>query len=251
MFDRIIFGPVSSRRLGQSLGINLLPADQKICNFDCIYCECGLTDGTQAKMPRRGEIKEKLKTTLQEFRSANKPIDAITFAGNGEPTIHKDFIGIIDDTYLLRNEYFPKAKIALLTNSTTIASPRIRETFKKIDQPILKLDSVKPETVELLNCPLGKFNLEKTIGILKSMDKPIIQTMFLKGTYKGLPLDNTTNNEIIPWLETLNEIQPSLVMMYTIARDTPFETLKKISMDQLEAIASRVEGLGFETQISG
>ncbi len=251
LFEKIIFGPVSSRRLGQSLGINLLPADKKICNFDCIYCECGLTDGTKAKMPSREDVKEKLKNALQEFKKANKPIDAITFAGNGEPTVHKDFVGIIDDTYELRNEYFPKAKIALLTNSTTIASPKIRESFKKIDQPILKLDSVNPETVDLLNCPIGKFNLGKTIEILKSMNRPIIQTMFLKGTYKGLPIDNTTEDEITPWLETLKEIQPSLVMIYTIARDTPFETLEKIPMDQLETIAAKVEGLGFETQISG
>lgn len=251
LFDKIIFGPVVSRRLGNSLGINLLPPDKKICNFDCIYCECGLTDGIKAILPTREEVKQKLEEVLKEHLNNRKIIDTITFAGNGEPTLHHDFIGIIEDTYILRNKYFPKAKIALLTNATTIVGKKIREAFKKIDQNILKLDSVHPQTVELLNCPLGRFNLKKTIEILSSMDKPIIQTMFVRGSYKGIPVDNTSEYEIKPWLETLKVINPGLVMIYTIARDTPFDTLEKVPENQLKQIANRVEQLGIETQISG
>lgn len=251
LFDKIIFGPVTSRRLGQSLGINLLPTDQKICNFDCIYCECGLTDSTKGTLPSRQEVKEKLDSVLREFKEQNKAIDTITFAGNGEPTLHRDFEGIIDDTVEIRDRYFPKAKIALLTNSTTLESPKIQRALAKIDQSILKIDSVNKSTVELLNCPLGSFNLEKTIERLKKMPSPIIQTMFVKGTYKGQTVNNATEEELVPWLNTLSQIQPSLVMIYTIARDTPFETLEKVPADELEEIANRVQELGFEVQISG
>lgn len=251
LFDKIIFGPVQSRRLGQSLGINLLLTDKKICNFDCIYCECGLTDSTKAELPSREIVREKLEAVLKEFSELVKPIDTITFAGNGEPTLHKEFEGIIDDTFDLRNKYFPNAKIALLTNSTTLESPKIQRSLKKIDQSILKLDSVNESTIELLNAPIGKFNLEKTIMRLKAMSSPIIQTMFVRGTYKNQVVDNATEEEIVPWLKTLSEIKPGLVMIYTIARDTPFETLKKVPQNELELIAKRVNELGFEVQISG
>ncbi len=251
LFDKIIFGPIASRRLGQSLGINLLPIDKKICNFNCIYCECGLTDNTKAELASQEIVREKLEEVLKNFREQNKSIDTITFAGNGEPTLHRDFEGIIDDTVELRNKYFPDAKIALLTNSTTLESPKIQRTLEKIDQSILKLDSVIKSTVEFLNCPIGKFNLEKTIQRLKLLPSPIIQTMFIKGTYKGQIVNNATEEELVPWLKTLSEIKPALVMIYTIARDTPFDTLKKVSQPELELIAKRVMELGLEVQISG
>jgi wyosine [tRNA(Phe)-imidazoG37] synthetase (radical SAM superfamily) len=250
LFDKIIFGPVSSRRLGQSLGINLLPPDKKICNFNCIYCECGLTDGTRAELPSRFEVKKKLEESLLDFSSQGKAIDSITFAGNGEPTLHHDFCNIIADTVELRNTYFPRAKIALLTNATTIASPHIQTALKQIDQSILKLDSVNPRTVEILNCPLGEFNLSKIINTFQKLDRPIIQTLFLRGNYKGKLIDNTTEIEVAPWLATLQKIQPELVMVYTISRDTPYETLEKIPPAELDRIATRVEQLGIRTQIS-
>jgi wyosine [tRNA(Phe)-imidazoG37] synthetase (radical SAM superfamily) len=251
LFDKVIFGPVKSRRLGESLGINLLPTATKVCNFDCIYCECGLTDSTKGDMPTRKEVAEKLEIFLTKAIHEGRKIDALTFAGNGEPTLHVDFEGIVEDTYQLRNTYYPRAIIALLTNATTIASPKIQRAFSRIDQTMLKLDSVIPQTVELLNCPIGQFNLHKIIEILKSMKQPIIQTMFVKGSFKGKQLNNTVESEIQPWLATLKEIQPSLVMIYTIARDTPIETLEKISVSELERIAKRVEALGIEVQISG
>jgi wyosine [tRNA(Phe)-imidazoG37] synthetase (radical SAM superfamily) len=250
LFDKIIFGPVTSRRLGQSLGINLLPVDKKICNFDCIYCECGLTDSPKSDLPSRAEVAGKLELVLEDFNKNRKQIDTITFAGNGEPTLHPEFLGIIEDTWSLRNKYFPEANIALLTNSTTIAGKNIQEAFKKIDLPILKLDSVNKNTVELLNCPLGNFNLDRIIEILKSMNSPIIQTMFVRGSYKNQIVDNTVPQELETWLKAIAEIKPSMVMIYTIARDTPFETLQKVPSADLEMIAEKVRKLGIETQIS-
>ena len=250
LFDKIIFGPVKSRRLGQSLGINLLPTNSKVCNFDCIYCECGLTDSTKGDFPTRVEVAEKLEQFLKFSLHENKSIDAITFAGNGEPTLHADFEGIIDDTFALRNKYYPKAVIALLTNATTIASQKVQRAFNKIDQNILKLDSVHPKTVDLLNCPIGHFNLEKTIEKLQSIKNVIVQTMFIKGIYKNVPFDNSGMDEVGPWLEAIRKIKPSLVMIYTIARDTPFDTLEKVSEERLKEIGSMVEELGIEVQIS-
>lgn len=250
LFDEIIFGPVPSRRLGQSLGINLLPTDKKVCNFDCIYCECGLTETTQGDLPKRGEVKLRLQEVLQEFSTHHKPIDTITYAGNGEPTLHPEFSEIIDDTCALRDKYFPNAKIALLTNSTTVNSPKIREALGKIDQSILKLDSVHKETIDLLNCPIGMFNVEKTIEQLINIPRLIIQTMFVRGTYKGKKIDNTTEQEVVPWLDALRKIRPTMVMIYTIARDTPIDTLEKVSLNELETIAARVSQLGIEVQIS-
>lgn len=251
LFDKVIFGPVKSRRLGESLGINLLPTDQKVCNFDCIYCECGLTESTKGDFVSREHVAEKLEDFLRLSAKEKRQIDSITFAGNGEPTLHVDFKGIIDDTYRLRNTYYPNAQIALLTNATTITSPKIQEAFLKIDQNILKLDSVNPETIDILNCPLGSYKLEKILEVLKSMKKPIIQTMFVQGSYAGKTVNNTTEAEVSAWLDVLAQIKPSLVMIYTIARDTPIETLEKVSLTKLQEIGTRVKTLGFEVQISG
>ncbi len=251
LFDKIIFGPISSRRLGQSLGINLLPTNKKVCNFDCIYCECGLTEGTTGNLPSRSEVKSQLEKVLTEFKEKGGNIDTITFAGNGEPTLHREFEEIISDTFNLRNKYFPKAKIALLTNSTTLGSPKVQRSMKKIDQNIFKVDSVLEPTVKLLNSPIGEFDIKKITALLKKIPSPIIQTMFIRGAFKGIPVDNTTEEELVPWLNALEEIKPPLVMIYTIARDTPFETLQKVPLPDLEKIASRIRKLGIEVQISG
>lgn len=251
LFDDIIFGPVKSRRLGNSLGINLLPTTKKVCNFDCIYCECGLNTSLEGvKMPDRSTVAIKLEQVLREFSESKKKIDTITFAGNGEPTLHKEFSEIVDDTCRLRDKYFPKAKIALLTNSTRLSDKRINESLNKIDQNIVKLDSVNAATIELLNAPVKSFNLEETIRQIKRVRNPIIQTMFIRGTYNNRLIDNTTEEELLPWLKTIQEINPSQVMIYTIARDTPFDTLLKVPLTDLEKIAKRVQLLGIETQIS-
>lgn len=251
LFDKIIFGPITSRRLGQSLGINLLPVDRKICNFDCIYCECGLAENATGKMPSRKQVAAKLEEILREFSISGKRIDTITFAGNGEPTLHPEFNAIIDDTYRLRNNYFPKAKIALLTNSTTSINYKLHPSFNRIDQNIFKIDSVIEQTIQTLNNPTGIFNLQKIIESIRQIENRVIQTMFLQGTFLGKPIDNTTEEEIVPWLKTLAYINPLMVMIYTIDRDTPYDTLKKIPLSKLEEIAARVKSIGLEVQISG
>ncbi len=251
LFDQIIFGPVKSRRLGVSLGINLLPVESKLCNFNCIYCECGLNTPIKDKVPSYEDVVLNLEKYLIKAQQDDKQIDALTFAGNGEPTLHPKFSEIIDATFTLRNKYYPKAQIALLTNATTIVKDNIRQSFSKIDQSILKLDSVHPETVQLLNDPVGNFDLDNIIDVLKKMEKPIIQTMFVRGSFNGKIVDNSTDTEVDDWLDTLKEINPSVVMIYTIARDTPVDSLTKVPFKKLEEIGERVKKLGFEVQISG
>lgn len=255
LFDKIIFGPVKSRRLGVSLGINLLPTNIKVCSFDCIYCECGFTPKEyeeKVTLPSRSEVREKLEAKLQEMIAEKQLPDVITFAGNGEPTLHPEFAKIINDTIELRNQLTPTARIAVLSNATMIHRKSVFDALLKIKDNIQKLDSAFEETVKLLDCPKGNFSLEKTIELLIAFNgKVIIQTMFVRGSFKGNKIDNTTEKEIAAWLELLKKINPLQVMIYTIARDTPIETLEKVSLEELNSIAERVRKAGFEVQVSG
>lgn len=254
LFDEIIFGPVQSRRLGVSLGVNLLPVNVKVCSFDCIYCECGFTPKKyheKAVLPTRQEVKQKLEEKLHKMAADGQKPDVITFAGNGEPTLHPEFVGIIDDTIELRNQLASNARIAVLSNATMLHKPDVFNALLKVEDNIQKLDSAFEETVELLDCPRGNFNLQKVVEQLKSFNgKVTIQTLFVKGEFKGQTFDNTTEKEISAWLELLQKIQPEQVMIYTIARDTPIDTLKKISPEKLDAIAAKVEKAGFRVQVS-
>jgi wyosine [tRNA(Phe)-imidazoG37] synthetase (radical SAM superfamily) len=256
LFDEIIFGPVKSRRLGVSLGINLLPVKKKICNFNCVYCECGWTHDSENKnnkLPIRSEVYEALEHKLVELKNNKQAPDVITYAGNGEPTLHPEFAGIIDDSIALRNQYFPEAKIAVLSNATTIFLPSIKEALLKIDMNILKLDSAIDSTIKIHNQPRSNVVAAELIKSLASFNgKIIIQTLFLRGIHDGKELDNTTPVEINAWLNALKKIKPSEVMIYTISRDTPEgSTLKKVPLGELKGIASRVESLGFKTQVAG
>ncbi|NVO08329.1 MAG: radical SAM protein [Bacteroidales bacterium] len=252
LFDSFVFGPIRSRRLGVSLGINLLPINSKICSFDCIYCECGWTDKKEkGRMPSRDEVKKCLDEKLQEMQKKGDLLDVITFAGNGEPTLHPNFSEIIDDTIELRNKYFPRTLIAVLSNSTMLNKPEIIAALKKVDQNILKLDSVFDSTIKLLNQPQVKFSAEELVKNLKSFEgNLIVQTLFLRGVYGGNIIDNTTKNEVDCWVEHIKEIKPKQVMVYTIARDTPATGLEKITLKELKAIAARVEELGIPIQVS-
>ena len=252
LFDKIIFGPVQSRRLGASLGINLLPNDRKICSFNCIYCECGWTDSeNHTSFHPREEVRENLRVKLEEMRMNNEPLDTITFAGNGEPTLHPRFDLVIQDTIGIRNRYFPEAQIAVLSNSSLIHKRKIFNALKRIDQNILKMDSAFEETVQLLNKPYKGFDMQRMIDTLMRFNgQLIIQTMFIRGEYKGQKFDNTTEKEIEAWLKLVEKINPEQVMIYTIARDTPAEGIESISFEELQEIASRVEGIGIPTQIS-
>ena len=256
LFDEIIFGPVKSRRLGVSLGINLLPVKRKICNFNCIYCECGWTGDIEksvSHLPGRKEVSEALDNKLIGMKAENQAPDVITFAGNGEPTLHPDFAGIIDDSIILRDRHFPKAKIAVLSNATTITNPLVKAALLKIDKNILKLDSAFDSTVKIHNQPGNRVNVEE---LIKNMElfrgNLIIQTLFLRGIYNGRVIDNTTPAEIGSWLKAVERIKPSEVMIYTISRDTPEGgQLKKVPVRELVEISALVESLGIKTQVSG
>lgn len=254
LFDKIIFGPVESRRLGVSLGINLMPVDVKVCSFDCIYCECGWTPKkyeNKVTLPTRAEVKQKLEEKLGQMINENQLPDVITFAGNGEPTLHPEFAGIIDDTFLLRNQLTPNARIAVLSNASMLHKPEIFKALLKVEDNIQKLDSAFESTVKLLDCPRGSFNLTKVVDQLTAFKgKLIIQTMFVKGSFKGNKIDNTTEKEIVAWIELLQKINPEQVMIYTIARDTPTDTLEKVSAETLDSIAQRVKYHGFKVQVS-
>lgn len=254
LFDQIIFGPVKSRRLGVSLGVNLLPTDSKVCSFDCIYCECGWTPRKReqkAVLPERAEVAKRLEAQLIKMGQNKELPDVITFAGNGEPTLHPKFAEIIDDTIALRNQYAPECRIAVLSNSTMIQKETVFNSLLKIDDNILKLDSAIPRTVELLDCPMGRFDLEAVIAQLARFGKSAcIQTLFVRGVHKGEKVDNTTPEELEAWLEALKKINPGQVMIYTIARDTPAQGLEKISAEEMNQIADRVRKAGFEVQVS-
>lgn len=253
LFDQIIFGPIQSRRLGLSLGVNLLPVDAKICSFDCIYCECGFnTTMHESPIPNREQVYTALKTKLQEMLSANEVPDVITFAGNGEPTLHAEFDGIIDDTIALRNELCPTAMVSVLSNSTRIHKPNIFRALNKVDNNILKFDTAIDRTMQIVDRPTGKhINVAWFVEHLKKFEGHlIIQTMFLKGEFKGEKFDNTTDAEVEAWLKALEEIRPQQVMIYTIDRETPAQNLEKISQEALNLIADKVRERGFEVSVA-
>ena len=254
LFDKIIFGPVKSRRLGVSLGINLLPTNVKVCSFDCIYCECGRNPKKYEKkavLPSRMEVRQKLKEKLEEMVAENLLPDVITFAGNGEPTLHPEFAGIIDDTIELRNQLSPNARIAVLSNATMIHKNEVFQALLKVEDNIQKLDSAFEETIKLLDCPNKNFSLTKTVDQLTAFHgKVIIQTLFVRGSYNEQIVDNATEKEIPAWIELLKKIKPSQVMIYTIARDTPVDNLQKVSSKDLNLIAIQVENAGFSVQVS-
>ena len=253
LFPSPIFGPIKSRRLGISLGINLMPADGKLCTFDCIYCECGLNANcrTQAKRPTREAVKEALEAQLQQMRDKGEVPNVLTFAGNGEPTAHPDFEAIIDDTITLRDKYFPEAKVSVLSNATMLHRPQVVAALRKVDNNILKLDTVSNDYIHRVDCPAPSYDVARIIDQLCTFEgKLIIQTLFMKGTHNGLSVDNTGDAYVTPWLEALQRIHPEQVMIYTIDRATPVTGLEKATPDELNAIAERVKSMGFPVSVS-
>lgn len=253
IFPAPIFGPVHSRRLGVSLGINLLPPDGKVCSFDCIYCECGYNKDfkTKTPLPTRNEIKNALEEKLKDMKANGPAPDVLTFAGNGEPTVHPFFPEIIEDTLALRDTYFPEAKISVLSNAAHICKPKVFEALKRVDNNILKLDTVNEEYIRLLNRPFGQYHLLKAIECMKAFKgNCIIQTMFLKGIYQGVDIDNTSDEYVLPWIKTIKEIAPSQVMIYTIERETPDKSLQKATCKELNRIATLLEKEGIAVTVS-
>ena len=251
-----IFGPVHSRRLGISLGINLLPADGKVCSFDCIYCECGFNADHRPKlpMPKREEVARRLEEKLQQMTAEGQLPDVLTFAGNGEPTCHPHFAEIIGDTIALRDKYCPQAKVSVLSNSTMIHRPEVHDALMRVDNNILKLDTIDPLYINKVDRPAGNYDVQTIIERMKAFNgHVIIQTMFMKGSIcrgngstEGFEdsVDNTGDEYVEPWLEAVKAIKPQLVMVYTIDRETPALGLQKASRERLDAIRDRVIALG-------
>jgi len=254
LFNELIFGPIHSRRLGLSLGVNLLPVDAKICSFDCIYCECGYnTTMKDSPIPNREQVRETLEAKLKEMKAEGRVPDVITFAGNGEPTLHAEFEGIIDDTISLRNTYCPTAKVSVLSNSTRIHKPQVFRALNKVDNNILKFDSAIDRTMKLMNCPVGKhINVAWFIEHLKKFDGNLtIQTMFLRGEFKGEQFDNTTDTEVEAWLKAMEEIRPQDIMIYSLDREAPTTTLEKVTVEEMNVIAAKARERGFNISVAG
>ncbi len=242
-----IFGPIHSRRLGISLGINLMPADGKLCSFDCIYCECGFNADHRPTLPRptRDEVAAKLEQTLQRMTAEGQLPDVVTFAGNGEPTCHPHFAEIIGDTIRLRNQYCPQAKVCVLSNSTMIHRQSVHDALMLVDDNILKLDTVNPQYINKVDRPNGHYDVQTIIDRMKAFNGHIIiQTMFMRGQYQGESVDNTSEQYVAPWLDVVKQINPQQVMVYTIDRETPAHGLEKASREQLDAIRDRVIAAG-------
>ena len=253
IYSAPIFGPVHSRRLGLSLGINLLPADGKVCTFDCLYCECGLNADRRPtqSIPTQEEVRKALEAKLQEMQQAATLPDVLTFAGNGEPTLHPHFAAIIDDTLALRDQYCPEAKVSVLSNATRIHKPDVHAALCRVDNNIQKLDTINEAYIRLLDRPTGHYTLSEIIQDLKHFNgHVIIQTIFLKGHYQGRDLNNTTDEYVLPWLEQLREIRPSQVMIYTIDRETPISTLQKATPEELNRILAQLQDAGLSASAS-
>ena len=255
LFNEIVYGPVHSRRMGISLGINLLPHDGKLCSFDCIYCECGFNKDfrTQTKLPDRENVYAALENRLQSLLEEGIKPDVITFAGNGEPTMHPQFDKIIGDTLFLRDRYASTAKISVLSNGMHVGKTSVFEALQRVDNPILKLDSAFDETVRLIDRPnLPDYSVARQVELYKRFHGNfILQTMFLRGMLEGNRIDNSTEKEISGWLELVRALYPRQVMIYTIDRETPARELEKVPLEELRKIAERVGELGIPTLVAG
>lgn len=252
LFHSTIFGPIHSRRLGVSLGINLMPADGKICSFDCLYCEAGYNaqGHGEAGLPPADKVAADLEAKLSAMRAAGDPLDVITFSGNGEPTLHPDFPEIVSMVISLRDKYYPDAKISVLSNSTRIFNLQVAEALRLVDNNILKLDSAIEDTMRLIDRPASpEFTVQRVVEALRQFEgQAIIQTMLLRGEHNGVPVDNTTPEEINALIAAYRDIRPREVMLYSLDRSTPEERLVKVERPELERIAALVAEAGVPVQ---
>ena len=250
LFDSIVYGPIRSRRLGVSLGMNLMPITAKLCTFDCVYCECGWNQPVlHPTLPTREQVREALRAKLSVLES---PLDVITFSGNGEPTLHPDFLGIIQDTCALRDQYCPQAKISVLSNSTQLGRPDVVEALRMCDNRILKLDSAIDATMRLIDKPVNpNLTVEQIAEWLSLFDGDFtLQTCFLRGEYMGQIIDNTTSEERNAWYAMVDRLHPKQVMIYVIDRATPLQTLSKVPKAEMEAIAAPLRAKGIDVIVS-
>ena len=254
LFHSTIYGPIHSRRLGMSLGINLMPNDGKICSFDCLYCEAGFNAQGAGKdgVPSREAVKRQLKRKLEEMKEQGQTLDVITFSGNGEPTLHPEFKKVVEDVLRLRTHYFPNAKVSVLSNSTMAGKAAVADALRKVDNNILKLDSAMPRTFRVLNRPVSPNCLpDGVIADLKQFGgQCVVQTIMVRGEYNGERVDNTTDDELDALLSAYLQIRPREVMLYSIDRKTPAENLEKVSKEELERIAQRFRDSGITVQVN-
>ena len=250
-FDDIVFGPIYSRRLGSSLGVNILPSKGKLCNFDCVYCECGWNrDGAvpERRFPRLEEVEAALKDKMSKAVAEGVPVDSITFSGNGEPTMNPDFASIIDVTLRLRDLYFPKAKVSVLSNATLLGRQDVSQALMRVDNPILKIDASSQELVEKSNKPVGTYRLTDVIENMKGFaGNFILQTMFLKSA----DFNTAVPEALDAWMDIVRELKPRQVMVYTIDRETPDKTLGKYTIDEMTAMVQPLIDEGFDIQVRG
>lgn len=254
LFESIVYGPIHSRRLGVSLGVNLMPTAHKLCTFDCVYCECGFNSPVhQPQLPTREEVREALEKALRE---ESVTPDVITFSGNGEPTLHPDFEGIISDTCALRDRYCPKAKVSVLTNSTQLGRPDVVRALKRCDNRILKLDSAIDRTMRLIDRPVNEqLTVRQIMDWLGQFEGDFtLQTCFLRGEVPDgdctAHIDNTSPEELAAWYQAVDALRPKCIMIYVIDRATPVKTLEKITREQMESIAAPLRDKGFEVVVS-
>jgi wyosine [tRNA(Phe)-imidazoG37] synthetase (radical SAM superfamily) len=246
LFNAIVYGPIRSRRLGVSLGMNLMPTTAKLCTFDCVYCECGWNQPVSHPiLPTREEVHAALHDKLSTF---NSQLDVITFSGNGEPTLHPEFLGIIQDTCALRDQYCPTAKISVLSNSTQLGRAEVVEALRLCDNRILKLDSAIDTTMQLIDKPVNpRLTVEQIVQWLSLFDGDFtLQTCFLRGEYEGQVIDNTTSEELAAWYRVIDRLHPKQVMIYVIDRATPLQTLSKVPAHEMEAIAAPLRAKGID-----
>lgn len=253
LFDEIVFGPVKSRRFGVSLGINLLPLHGKMCSFNCVYCECGLNEDHKKEkniLFTAEEINTSLRNRFIALNSGGLIPDNITFAGNGEPTLHPGFETIIENTIQLRDEFFPQAKITVLSNATRLGRENVKRALLRIDNNVLKLDAGTNATFQAINRPTNTITLNEVVDGLKSFGGNLtIQTMLIRGEVDGKTVDNTTDEELTLWLQHIEEIKPKLVMLYPIDRQTPYRTLEKVPKAEFEALSKRIEAIGINVEV--
>ena len=250
LFNSIVYGPIRSRRLGISLGVNLMPTTAKLCSFDCVYCECGWNQSVMnPQLPTREQVYKALSTQLSSLKI--QP-DVITFSGNGEPTMHPDFLRIIQDTCALRDQYCPSAKVSVLSNSTQLGRTDVVEALRLCDNRILKLDSAIDSTMRLIDQPVNhQLTVAQVIEWLRVFNGDfILQTCFLRGENHGLVIDNTTPHELEAWYQAVDILHPKQVMIYVIDRATPLQTLEKIPAEQMQSIAQPLRDKGIDVIVS-
>ena len=248
--EETVFGPIRSRRLGSSLGINLLPTQGKLCNFDCVYCECGWNkDGrNDTKLPTAEDVRQALETKLKQCQLDDVAIDSITFSGDGEPTLNPDFPQIIDDTIRLRDRYYPDSKITVLSNATMVHKPEVFAALRKVDNPTMKIDAPTNDLVGKINHPAPGYDINKVLEALKQFGGDfILQTMFLKSK----DFDSSSPEVLNGWMDIVRLLRPREVMVYTIDRPTPEEGLQKFTVEEMRQIVQPLIDEGFTIQIKG